>query len=135
MAGDPRRNRQAAGVEKLVEQQNTLLGAGQAWSALEIYLSVDRDVMEGSFTDYGDGLYPLPQLWDFVQHFIDGLVALRGREPAVPVRFAGFDLCGLPMLNGSSKSAGPTSPADRYLQVGADLQRFATVIRSIPGRD
>jgi hypothetical protein len=91
-----------------------LLGAG-APPGIAVYVTVDRDSMQSSYTDYDDGPYTQAALHAAAQ---ECLQTLR----AAGVTLAGFDVCGLPTLNG--RGAQRLTPAERQAQALADLQFF-----------
>lgn len=87
------------------------------WIARTAYVSVDRDVMQQSFTDYGDGHYDPT---DARAGVLECLAALK----RIGFTLSGFDVCGLPTVAGSS-TAAPTLPRhDRTAIAFNDIRAF-----------
>jgi hypothetical protein len=108
---------------------NAALNGGAAMPGYSVYLTVDRDFQETSFTDYGDGPYPVANGWQTVDDCIDELA--HNIAPG-PVTFRGFDICGLPTWAGISGAAGGgLTPAAKLALACTDIQRLLTDIHAV----
>ncbi|GAA1499775.1 hypothetical protein GCM10009827_003380 [Dactylosporangium maewongense] len=103
----------------------TLLDRQQQWSGYDLYISVDRDIESSSFTDYGDGRYTPNDVWARVADFIRAAQA-RG------VRCVGFDICGLPTVNGRSRISDDWSEEQRIDRALEDIVAFTEAIDRLP---
>jgi hypothetical protein len=119
----------AAAVEQVQALWGILQADGQGpagpWAGCDVYLSVDRDVEQLSYTDYSDGSYAPPALWAFVEDYVAAFAA-----NVINTRFVGFDICGLPTIGGSSRLP-PLPVADRRAQAVADITRLAAIVTAI----
>jgi hypothetical protein len=97
-----------------------------AWAGCDVYLSVDRDVEQFSFTDYNDGSYAPAVLWPFVAGYVAAFAA-----NGINTRFVGFDICGLPTWGGMSRVRPIPPPVDRRAQAVADITRLAAIVTAI----
>ncbi|MFC6080822.1 hypothetical protein [Sphaerisporangium aureirubrum] len=102
------------------------LNAGAAWNGYDVYVTVDRDFQQTSFTDYGDGAYAPVAAWQAVHDVLDEL-----NNNVANVSFAGFDLCGLPTYAGGSVTAGPLAPQQRFDLALQDVQNFENEIAAL----
>ncbi|MDG6101726.1 hypothetical protein Daura_38305 [Dactylosporangium aurantiacum] len=109
----------AAQLDKVIE----LLGdeGRKTWTGYDLYLTVDRDVESSSFTDYGDGSYPPDEVWATVKAFIEAAARRR-------VRCAGFDICGLPTVAGSSRVSTSWRSAERIDRAIQDITAYLAPI-------
>jgi hypothetical protein len=98
---------------------------------VDLYVSIDRDFMAGSFTTYDDGIYSADAGRRMVGDLLD---AMRG------ARLVGFDIVGLPAVAGRSKSkpeyknnqgcmTGPDCP---WEQARADIEVFQAMVANFP---
>jgi hypothetical protein len=108
-----------------LQGQAVALGQPGPWAGCDVYLSVDRDVEQFSYTDYSDGSYAPAVLWAFVEDYVAAFAA-----NGIDTRFVGFDICGLPTIGGSSRL--PQLPVvDRRNQAIADITRLAAIVTAI----
>jgi hypothetical protein len=99
---------------------------GNAWAGYDVYLTVDRDVEQSSFTDYGDGVYTNPVVWQAVNDCLTELNLLPNLD------FAGFDLCGLPTWSGSSVTSGNHMPVQQRFNLALqDILTFENEIAAL----
>jgi hypothetical protein len=118
-----------AQMQTLIGMVNAALNGGVAMPGYSVYLTVDRDFQETSFTDYGDGPYPVANGWQTVDDCID---ELAHNIAAGPVTFRGFDICGLPTWAGGSVAAGGgLMPAAKLALACTDIQRLLTDIHAV----
>jgi len=114
-------------VDLLMENsQRMIIGA---WDGFDVYITVDRDIAQESYTDYNDGGYSTADVWRFVDEYVNALRSLR--TPSSPVTFAGFDICGLPTWGGVSNIGGDISTIRRYAIAFNDILQFRNIIRGI----
>jgi hypothetical protein len=107
-------------IQQLIAMLNGYAAAmnnGNAWAGYTVYVTVDRDVQQTSYTDYGDGAYTVAAVWQAVD---DCLTELDNNH----VAFAGFDICGLPTYAGTSNVGGGMQPAGRIALACADVSTF-----------
>jgi len=93
---------------------NAVLLNGAPWLGIAVYVTIDRDVMEASFTDYGDGPYPAVALYQAVH---ECLQVFRGSGVAL----RGVDICGLPTWTGGSAKQPTWGPAQRQARANVDI--------------
>jgi hypothetical protein len=125
LAGATIRN-QMQSLINLLNLNVAALNGGAAWAGYDVYVTVDRDVQQTSFTDYGDGVYSPIVAWQAVHDCLD---ELNNNIPNVS--FAGFDLCGLPTYVGGSVTAGPLAPQQRLNLALQDIQTFENEIAAL----
>jgi hypothetical protein len=123
-------NQQPAATNLVTALVQALQVAHLPADRLDIYISIDRDVEQRSFTDYNDGSFPPALIWAFIEAFVQALAARRG--PGSVVRLAGFDLCGFPTLAGFSQAAEEQNDmTDPYLQAYTDVARLGLLIGGV----
>jgi hypothetical protein len=108
-----------AQVQELINKLNGYAVAmnGGPWTGYDVYVTVDRDVQQSNYTDYGDGAYTVAAVWQAVH---DCLTELHSNH----VAFRGFDLCGLPTYAGTSHVSGGMQPAGRLGLACTDVTTF-----------
>lgn len=113
-------------MANMINQLNGMAAAlnGGPWAGYAVYVTVDRDVQQSSFTDYGDGAYPVATVWQAVD---DCLTALDLAGAA----FTGFDVCGLPTYAGGSVASGGMPPIARNALACADIVTFEGFIANL----
>lgn len=92
----------------LQAQLNTVIGiiSPGAPANVDAYVSLDRDVLKRSFTQYNDGPFPAAA-------GIAGVETCLAHLVGVGARIVGFDICGLPTFPGATRdptAAGFTTP-------------------------
>ncbi|MEO3808731.1 hypothetical protein ABGB17_06990 [Sphaerisporangium sp. B11E5] len=102
------------------------LNGNAPWAGYDVYVTVDRDFQQQSFTDYGDGAYTTVAAWQAVHDCMD---ELNNNVPNVA--FAGFDICGLPTYAGASVAAGALAPQQRFNLALQDIQTFENEIAAL----
>jgi hypothetical protein len=123
-------NQQPVATNLVTALVNALQVAQLPSNRLDVYVSIDRDVEQRSFTDYNDGPFPPALIWAFIEAFVRALAARRG--PDSVVRLAGFDLCGFPTLAGISQVAAQQNDmTDPYLQAYTDVERLGRLIGGV----
>jgi hypothetical protein len=85
------------------------------WNNVDVYVSVDRDFMSGSYTPYGDGHYTAANGRMLVANLLNGL-------SAAGARLVGFDVVGLPAISGWTNL--PLQPPALLTQAQQDVQGF-----------
>jgi hypothetical protein len=114
-------------IQQLIVMLNGYAAAmnnGNVWAGYAVYVTVDRDVQESSYTDYGDGAYTVAAVWQAVD---DCLTELDNNN----VAFAGFDICGLPTYAGKSNVSGGLQPAGRIALACANVTTFHNRITAL----
>lgn len=99
-----------------VNQMMAAAGA-TATNQVDLYVSIDRDVMQSSYTTYGDGAYTPQAIRAGVQAFLQ---AWNG------ARVVGMDVVGLPATGGSGIVQPDWSLQQQMAQAAADISSFYT---------
>jgi hypothetical protein len=78
---------------------------------LDAYVSLDRDLLKQSYTQYDDGAFPPDAGIEGVKECLTRLVQHHHAD------IVGFDICGLPTYPGSSSRSGPPINADQAMEM------------------
>ncbi len=98
---------------------------------IDVYISVDRDFMIGSYTPWGDGPHTmadgrkavLDALTFFKSHLPTDMPGPSGERKRV-ARLVGFDIVGLPAHPGSKPPKTPMTEDEAILQANEDIAQF-----------
>ncbi|MEL6440785.1 MAG: hypothetical protein AAFQ80_16205 [Cyanobacteria bacterium J06621_8] len=83
------------GLLEAIFNELNKLEENKEWSQWDVYITVDRDVMIGSFTSYGDGSYESSKVQEKIGEYLNQL-------SEAGVNLVGFDVIGLPDKQGKS---------------------------------
>ena len=116
-----------AQMQALIVMVDNALNGGAAMPGYSVYLTVDRDFQQTSYTDYGDGPYTVAAGWQAVSDCVDELA-----HNVANVTFRGLDICGLPTwAGGSVVGGGGLGAAGEMALAITDICALRTIIDQI----
>jgi hypothetical protein len=117
----------AAGVLSTIKEK---VSGFSKWSNYRVYISVDRDIAKGSFTQWGDGYHTFADVQKCVKELMEDLDT-KG------AKLLGFDVSGMPNISGSDRSSvftGSRKRQDAFEAAVKDVQFYYGLVSGYGNR-